>query len=1157
MKFLKNILFGTEEYRTLERAVESGRTPAMATGLSAIHKAHLIYSMCSRLNRRSLVLASDEAEASRLCGDFESMGIKAVYYPSRDMTFREIEGVSGEFSHQRIGALFSWMNGECDIIVACADAALQYTIPPEILKNSTASVKEGDEISPEKLTKILLSCGYVRAQQVEGSGQFSIRGGILDFFMPSADKPYRIEFWGDEVDTISEFDIETQRRTDRIEGFTLTPSSEMLFDEPEKLADKILKKASSLRGPYAAKAKEIMKDEADRIKNGSRLTSIDKYYSLIYNKPACLYDYVTENEIVFVSEQPALKDRIRSFLLRWSEDLSDYKKEGVLVRGMDKFSYEWDDHLDSLRQRDTVFIDNFTRGSCELPLRELVNFTAKQLSLWSGSISVLCEDLETISQTSNTIVILSGTKKNADTVYNDLLKKNISVRLLSENAELEGEGVYVTPGSLSASFEYPSAKFSLIAHTHASSSKAADRQKKKKRKKKGAIFSLAELSPGDYVVHANHGIGLFQGVQKKEIHGIVKDYIIIKYQGGSSLFVPVTQLDMISKYIGPKEDTTVRLSKLGGTEWAKSKSRVRKAVKDIADKMIKMYAERMKVKGYAFSSDNEWQHDFENKFEYEETDDQMRCIDEIKGDMERPVPMDRLLCGDVGFGKTEVALRAAFKCVTDGKQCALLCPTTILAWQHYQTILRRFEGYPITIELLSRFRNASQKAAIMKKLERGDIDIVVGTHSLIRKDLKFRDIGLVIIDEEQRFGVEQKENFKALYKNVDILTLSATPIPRTLNMAMSGIRDMSTLEEAPQDRHPVQSYVLEYDEAVLNEAIRRELKRGGQVFYLYNRVDGIETKAANIAKAVPEAKVAFGHGKMNEGELSEVWRKMLEQEINVLVSTTIIETGVDIPNANTLIIENADRMGLSQLHQLRGRVGRSNRRAYAYFTFERDKVLREISQKRLEAIREFTEFGSGFKIAMRDLEIRGAGDMFGAMQHGHMTDVGYDMYMKLLGQAVSEAKGEAPDPDDSDCVIDIQADAHLPESYIGNLSHRLEMYRRIADIRTKDDAEDVIDEMIDRFGDIPKAAESLIDVALIRSKAKRMGINAIRQKEDHILIYFNEIKCEGAAELMEHLLKSGRKTNLDMSLKPHISVKINPRESAQDSLNDIFSVKLR
>lgn len=1152
MRFLRDIPFGMEEYRTLEKAVAKNRTPVMATGLTAIHKAHMIYSMCARLKRRALVLAGDEAEAARLCADLQAMGSKVMNYPLRDMTFREIEGVSGEFMHQRIGALFSFMNGECDILVACADAALQYTIPPEVLRDCSASVREGDEISPETLAGILLTCGYVRAEQVEGSGQFCIRGGILDMFMPSAQKPYRIEFWGDEIDSISEFDPETQRRTERVESFTLTPSSELLFDDSSALADKILKKAASLRGTHAPRGREIMTAEAGRLRESGRLSCIDKYYSLIYKEPACLYDYFTENELIFVSEQPALKDRMRAAMLRWSEDLSDYKKEGILVRGLDKFSFEWDDHLAALTQRDTVFIDNFARGSCELPLKELVNFTAKQLSLWSGSVSVLCEELESLRASDKTIIILSGTEKNADNVYSDLLKKDIPVQLLKADSELPGEGIYVTPGSLSASFEYPTARFCLIAHTHASQSSAADRQRMKKRRKRNSVFSLAELTPGDYVVHANHGIGLFQGVEKKEIHGVVKDYIIIRYARDDSLYVPVTQLDMISKYIGPREDSTVRLSKLGGTEWQRSKSKVRKAVKDIADKMIKMYSERMKVQGYAFSSDNEWQHDFECKFEYEETDDQLRCIDEIKGDMERSVPMDRLLCGDVGFGKTEVALRAAFKCVTDGKQCALLCPTTILAWQHYQTILRRFEGYPVTIELLSRFRNAAQKAQILKKLEHGDIDIVVGTHSLIRKDLKFRDIGLVIIDEEQRFGVEQKENFKALYKNVDILTLSATPIPRTLNMAMSGIRDMSTLEEAPQDRHPVQSYVLEYDEAVLNEAIRRELKRGGQVFYLYNRVDGIEDKAKNIAKAIPEAKVDFGHGKMNEAELSEVWRKMLEQEINVLVSTTIIETGVDIPNANTLIIENADRMGLSQLHQLRGRVGRSSRRAYAYFTFQREKVLSEISQKRLEAIREFTEFGSGFKIAMRDLEIRGAGDMFGAMQHGHMSDVGYDMYMKLLGQAVSEARGEKPENVDSDCVIDIQVDAHLPEDYISNLSHRLEMYRRIADIRGSSDAEDVIDEMIDRFGDIPPQAQELINVALVRSRAKQLGVSAVRQRDNHIMIYFTEIRCEGAAMLMEHIGKIGRRANLTMTGLPHIAVMISPGEAPEKAMKAIF-----
>ena len=612
----------------------------------------------------------------------------------------------------------------------------------------------------------------------------------------------------------------------------------------------------------------------------------------------------------------------------------------------------------------------------------------------------------------------------------------------------------------------------------------------------------------------------------------------------------MTQLDLVSKYIGPRDESVVKLNKLGGLEWQRAKSRVRSAVKDIADELIKLYSERMKAPGHAFSEDSEWQRDFEARFEYEETDDQKRCIEEIKRDMERTAPMDRLLCGDVGFGKTEVALRAAFKCVTDSKQCALLCPTTILAWQHYQTVLRRFEGFPVKIELLSRFRTPSQQDEIINKLKRGDIDMVIGTHRLVSKDVTFRDLGLVIIDEEQRFGVAQKERFKEMCKNVDVLTLSATPIPRTLNMSMSGIRDMSTLEEAPQDRHPVQTYVLEYDDAVINEAIRRELRRGGQVFYLYNSVDGIDLKAKEISDKIPEARVAYGHGKMTEAQLSEVWRQMLEQEINVLISTTIIETGVDIPNANTLIIENADRMGLSQLHQLRGRVGRSSRRAYAYLTFRQEKILSEISQKRLDAIKEFTEFGSGFKIAMRDLELRGAGNLLGAKQHGHMADVGYDMYMKLLGEAVSSAKGEAPSGVDLDCVIDVQTEAHIPESYISNINQRLEIYRRIADIRTDNDASDVIDELIDRFGDVPKAVSGLINIALVRSKAEKLGIYEIKQQPDNMLVYVKQLKSQAVADIIGRF--KGR-AMLNAGARPYIAIRLVKGEKADEMLNRIIS----
>ena len=693
-------------------------------------------------------------------------------------------------------------------------------------------------------------------------------------------------------------------------------------------------------------------------------------------------------------------------------------------------------------------------------------------------------------------------------------------------------------------------KFFLI--TYGQAAYKVETRKRKKPKNGQEIYSLSELSAGDYVVHSVHGIGVFSGIRKIDTHGITKDYIKIDYAKGDVLYVPVTQLDMVAKYIGPQENSRVKLSHLGSQDWQKAKAKVKSSVKDIAKELIALYSARMKSKGYAFSRDNEWQRDFEAKFEYEETPDQLTCASEIKRDMEKTSPMDRLLCGDVGFGKTEVALRAAFKCVADSKQCAFLCPTTILAWQHYQTVTKRFEGYPVRIELLSRFKTAKEQKEILKKLKHGEVDIIIGTHRLVQKDVEFRDLGLAIIDEEQRFGVTQKEHFKELCKNVDVLTLSATPIPRTLNMAMSGLRDMSVITEAPMNRQPVQTYVLEHDDGVINEAIRRELRRGGQVFYLHNDVESIESTANRILEAVPEAKIGIGHGKMRENELSEVWRKMLAQEIDVLVCTTIIETGVDLPNANTLIIENADRMGLSQLHQLRGRVGRSSRRAYAYFTFRKNKVLTEIQQKRLAAIREFTEFGSGFKIAMRDLELRGAGNIMGAQQHGHMESVGYDMYLKLLEEAVSEEKGEITTTKDMDCLIDISVDAHIPESYVESLTLRLDVYRRIADIRSLEDSNDVKDELKDRFGEIPKSVLGLIDIALIRNKANAMGIYEIRQNGNTLLLYVKEIKSPAVADL---LIALNGKAMLNAGAKPYLSVNCPSENSSIDTLKKIFSIQ--
>ena len=1147
MKFLDNIIERVPEYQTLKNVVSRGNPNVAVTGLTGIHKAHIINSLPFSQKMGAFVVAYDEHEAQVLVNDLTAMGKSALFYPLRDFIFRDINSKSREYEHQRINVLRKMLDESVDVVVTTIDALAQFTIPPQILKQATVTMSCGTEISIDTVINALVLNGYQRCDIVEGAGQFAQRGGIIDLFMPDAEKPVRIEFWGDEIDTINTFDTETQRRLDFVEEITIVPSVEVLVNDKQQLSEKIIEKLKLLKGKNSPKAKEILQHEADQLVNGITIGSVDKFINLVYDNHATLLDYV-KNRMIFVSEQAKVKSRQNSYYTQYNAELKDYFACGVLCKGFETYCIEKYEVWNFFEENTTVFLDNFKQGSYELQLKELITFTAKQLSLWSGSYNVLKEDLNMDFNKSMSMIILAGTAKSASSLEQQLKDDGYPVHLVEDISNPAPNSIYVMAGSLSAGFEYPSARFKLVSH----GTVFTPVKKKKLNRPKNAqqIYSLEELSIGDYVVHTKFGIGVYRGINKIEKDGVVKDYITILYAKEDELYVPVTQLDMVSKYIGPKEDNKVKLSKLGGTDWAKAKSRVRKAVKDIAHELTKLYAERMKAKGYAFRPDSEWHHDFASHFEYEETGDQLRCIDEITNDMERTSPMDRLLCGDVGFGKTEVALRAAFKCVADSKQCALLCPTTILAWQHFQTALRRFEGFPVKIELLSRFRTPAQQAEILKALKRGEIDMVVGTHRLISKDIQFKDLGLVIIDEEQRFGVAQKERFKEVCQNIDVLTLSATPIPRTLNMAMSGIRDMSVLEEAPQDRQPVQTYVMEYDQEVIFEAIRRELRRGGQVFYLHNSVESIETCAFNISQSIPEANVGVGHGKMSEQQLSDVWRKMLEQEINVLVCTTIIETGVDIPNANTLIIDNADCMGLSQLHQLRGRVGRSSRRAYAYLTYRPMKVLTEVSAKRLAAIEEFTEFGSGFKIAMRDLEIRGAGNVLGAQQHGHMEVVGYDMYLKLLNEAIREERGEEAVAEDIECSIDVPIPAHIPDDYIPALKLRIAMYRRIADIRSKEDADDVIDELIDRYGDVPSSVMGLIQVALIRNTAASYGIYEIKQLDSNILLYLTDVRTPKVAELLDKLAGQGV---LKLDGKVHINVKIKKYTPPLKVLTDIFN----
>ena len=1150
MNFLKAGMHKLPEYMQLRQAVESNALPAVATGLSGIHKATIINALVQDTNKTALLLAADEAEAQRICQDLTSMGLRSFIYPTRDFTFRNVESASREYEHQRIQVLSRILKHDCDVVVACMDAALQYTIPPNELEGRMIELKKGQTVSLEQVVQSLVRCGYVRAEQIDGTGQFAVRGGILDFFTPDAPYPVRIEFWGDEIDTIGLFDLESQRRTETVDAIMLAPSVEVLVDNPSELADKIEKHASSLRGKTAPKAKEILQMECDQLRNGRHFHCADKYITMLYDRTATLLDYFSLNDtLVFVSEFHKGKERIRTTQWQWAEDVKEYLEEGVLCRGLDTYSGDWIYIQSQLEKRSTVCLEAFVRGTYEVPVRTLLNITARQLSVWGGSIALLEEDLQAMQSSGLTCIVLGGTEKTASNIATDLKEKGLSVVYMPDMSEIPDKGVIITTGTLSAGMEFPAAGFGIITHGRHTGKAAA---KKRKNKHAQELYSLSELTVGDYIVHASHGIGVFEGIHKINMQGVVKDYIKVRYAKKDTLYVPVTQLDLVSKYIGPREDATVKLSKLGGQDWQKTKARVRSAVKDMAKELIRLYAQRMQAKGHAFSPDTEWQRDFEAHFEFEETEDQLRCIKEIKHDMELSSPMDRLLCGDVGFGKTEVALRAAFKCVSDSCQCALLVPTTILAWQHYQNISKRMEGFPVRIELLSRFRTPKQQEDILKRLKRGEIDMVVGTHRLVSKDVQFHNLGLLIVDEEQRFGVAQKERLKDSYKNVDVLTLSATPIPRTLNMALSGIRDMSVIEEAPHDRHPVQTYVLEHDQGIICDAIRRELRRGGQAYYLHNNVESIERVAASLQNQIPEAKVGFAHGKMTESELSEIWRKLLEQEIDVLVCTTIIETGVDVPNVNTLIIENADCMGLSQLHQIRGRVGRSSRRAYAYFTFTRNKILTEVAQKRLSAIREFTEFGSGFKIAMRDLEIRGAGNILGGEQHGHMETVGYDLYLKLLGEAVKMEKGELPSaPVDNECLVDMQVQAHIPERYIENLSQRLDIYRRIAGIKNQDDALDVLDELTDRFGKPPVSVQGLIDIALLRNMASQIGIFEVKQRDDYIMLYREPMNMEFLEPLIKIL--KGR-VKLSAGNKPYVSVKVTGKETPLQTLKQVLEL---
>ncbi len=1083
MEFLKKALNGDPQFLKLKGVLDGGKKGIAAVGLSRIHTAVLGFALTGEGHKKCVILAPDEPSANEIFEDLISMGADAVYFPTRDLNLNFSGGVSREYEIKRIHTLSRLLDGAFDVLVLPVQAAVSRTVPKEILKQSIFTLKSGDLVDIIPFCEKLENLGYKRSETVDGMGMYSVRGGIIDVFPALYEKPLRIELWGDEIDTVSFFDLNTQRREEAAESVKIVPACEVFCD-----ADVLAQTLENLRDEKK-KISDVLREnlnrDIDALKGGVAV-NLDRYAPFVYGEISTVLDYLTDKETVFIlSESGTAESRLDSARLIENEDIKKALEQGFLMDKNCEFSLSNEVFFHQLKP--LIIADSFSRGKYPVEIDAAINFDYKRSSAWRGDTAVLVEDLEFVLSGGGSAVILAGEEKAAKVLLFELAEQGINATLDLKGENLQ-KGVSVTLGGLSSGFQLPSSNFTLITHRHVVGERRKTRHKKGKE-----IGSIEELKMGDYVVHAVHGIGIFGGIHKITSQNVTKDYVKISYAKGDVLYVPVTQLDLVSKYIGAADDGGVKIHKLGGAEWQKTRSRVKKAVRDMAKQLTELYAKRMSAKGHAFLPDTDLQNDFERRFPYDETPDQLRSIDEIKGDMERSVPMDRLLCGDVGFGKTEVALRAAFKCVCEGKQCALLVPTTILAWQHYNTVLSRFGELPIEVKMLSRFVSKREQEKAIRGLKNGTVDMVIGTHRMISNDVTFRDLGLVIIDEEQRFGVAQKERLKEKYPTVDVLTLSATPIPRTLNMAMSGLRDMSSIDEAPSDRHPVQTYVLEHNKGVLIDAITKELRRGGQVYYLHNRVETIEKCAARLKAELPEeTRIAVAHGKMTEEQLSSVWKSLMEQEIDVLVCTTIIETGVDVSNANTLIIEDADRMGLAQLHQLRGRVGRSPRRAYAYFCYRGSKVLNETALKRLEAIREFTEFGSGIKIAMRDLEIRGAGSILGGEQHGNMEAVGYDMYLKLLADAVKEEKGEEV-KEELPCTVDLNVSAHIPPDYIESLPARLGIYRRIAEIKTEEDISDVLDELIDRFGEPPKAVEGLICVARLRQSAAKNGIHEIKE----------------------------------------------------------------
>ena len=1108
--------------------VKAGTSPIMLSGLTDTAKVHFAYSTAFYTDKPICIITYNEMQARKILKDLEYFSSKVVYFPRREILSYDFLAESNEGSFDRINSLNSIYDKKAEVIVTTIEAVSQEIVPKEVLYNNIFTLKEGMTIDLNEIKVKLNGLGYKRCDLVETACEYSIRGGIIDIAI-SSKKGVRIELWGDEIDSIRYFDIESQRSVDKTKTVTIYPGTEFVLEDTlENISNKILKNAGE---------DEKVLADIEEIKEGNYLNKIDKYFNSFYEKRETIIDYLKDDYIIFLDEIGKIKARSENIIKDNNsviKTLIEKKREIpealANLRDYIKFSEEIKSlQTIYLEKQDIGFVDKQSMHA----KRNGYSFSYREVNFFRSSMDLCIKEIQKANEDGKTVIILAGNENN---------EKKL-IQIIEERIGLNTKNITIEKGELGSGFECFDFNLLVISAKEVFSS-PEKRRKSSVEFKQGETVIFSDLKIGDYIVHKTNGIGQFIGVNTIKADGITKDYIKIKYKDDDVLYIPTSNLDNIRKYIGAG-DKAPKVNRLGSKEWEITKQKVKSNLREVARDLIELYAKREKIEGYAFSKDSEWQKEFESSFEFQETDDQLRAIEDVKKDMEKPKPMDRLLCGDVGYGKTEVAIRGAFKACMDQRQVCYLVPTTILANQQYEAFKDRMKDYPIKIEVLNRFRTKKEQDEIVKKLKLGEIDIVIGTHRLLSKDVEFKNLGLLIIDEEHRFGVKDKEKIKKLKTNVDVLSMTATPIPRTLHMSIVGIRDMSCLYEPPQNRRPVQTYVLEYDSEVIKEAITKELERKGQVFYLYNKTETIERKAREISEIVPEAKIGFAHGKMSGKELEDIMLDFVNKDINVLVCTTILESGIDIPNANTIIVEDADRLGLAQLYQIRGRVGRADKQAYAYITYKRDKLINEVAEKRLKAIKEFTEFGSGFKIAMRDLEIRGAGSLIGEMQHGHMDQVGYDTYCKLLDEVIKEMKGIKLE-EDIDVSLDINVSSYIPDEFIENGAQKIEVYQNIALCNNEKDIENTREDIIDRFGKMPKEVNNLLEIARIKGMCKNIGITKITQKQNSIVFNFNpEIFVIDIDSIVK---KYGNRVRFSPAREPYFTYKLDNSKNVLEEI---------